>query len=58
MKILPVGAELFHTDGRTRMTKLTAAFHNFANAPRSWAYIRTVLHTGGYHPLYHNELVL
>jgi len=32
MKIRPVGAELFHADGRTDMTKLTAAFKNFANA--------------------------
>ena len=34
MKIRPVGAELFHadgrTDGRTDMTKLIVAFHNFA----------------------------
>jgi len=28
IKIRPAGAELFHAD----MTKLTAAFHNFANA--------------------------
>jgi hypothetical protein len=33
MKISPVGAELFHADGRTDMTKLTVAFRNFANAP-------------------------
>jgi hypothetical protein len=33
MKIRPVGAELFHADGRTDMTKLVAAFRNFANAP-------------------------
>jgi hypothetical protein len=33
MKICPVGAELFHADGRTDMTKLIAALHNFANAP-------------------------
>jgi len=39
MKILPVGAELFHadgqtdgqTDGRTDMTKLIVAFRNFVN---------------------------
>jgi len=31
MKIRPVEAELFHTDGRTDM-KLTVAFRNFANA--------------------------
>jgi hypothetical protein len=34
MKIRPVGAELFHADGRKDMTKLTAAFRNFANAPQ------------------------
>ena len=32
MKIRPMGAELFHADGRTDMTKLTAAFSNFANS--------------------------
>jgi hypothetical protein len=29
-----VGAELFYADGRTDMTKLTVAFHNFATAPK------------------------
>jgi len=29
-----VGAELFHADRRTDMTKLTARFHNFAKAPK------------------------
>ena len=33
MKICPVGAELFHADGRTDMTKPIVAFRNFANAP-------------------------
>jgi hypothetical protein len=37
MKICPVGAGFFHTDGRTvrqtDMTKLIVAFLNFANAP-------------------------
>jgi hypothetical protein len=32
MKIRPVGAELFHADGQTNMTKLMIAFHDFANA--------------------------
>ena len=35
MKILLVGAELFHADGRTDktdMTKLIVAFRNIANA--------------------------
>ena len=34
MKIRPVGAELFHADGRTNMTKLIMAFRNFANAAK------------------------
>jgi hypothetical protein len=34
MKIRPVGAELFHADGQTDMTKLMVAFRNFANAPK------------------------
>jgi hypothetical protein len=37
IKILPVGTELFHAEGRsdrqTDMTKLIVAFRNFANAP-------------------------
>ena len=41
MKIRPVGAELFHADGRmdgrTDMTKLTVAFRNFANVPKKKA---------------------
>jgi hypothetical protein len=32
-KIRPVGAELFHDDGQTEITKLRDAFRNFANAP-------------------------
>jgi hypothetical protein len=35
MKICPVGAELFHADRRTEMTKLIVAFHDFANAPKN-----------------------
>jgi len=34
MKIHPVGAELFHADGQTDMTKLIVAFYNSANAPK------------------------
>jgi hypothetical protein len=38
MKILPVGAELFHADrwadGQTDITKPIAAFRNFVNAPK------------------------
>jgi len=37
MKIRPVGAELFHTDGRTDMTKLIVVFRNFANAHKNWS---------------------
>ena len=33
MKIRPVGAELFHANGRTDMAKLTVAVSNSANAP-------------------------
>jgi len=32
MTIRPVGAELFHADLRTDMTKLIVDFHNFWNA--------------------------
>jgi hypothetical protein len=35
MKIRPVGAELFHADGRTDMTKLIVPFRNFVNAPKN-----------------------
>jgi hypothetical protein len=35
MQIRPVGAELFHGDGRTDTTKLIVAFRNFANAPKT-----------------------
>jgi len=31
MKILPVGADLFHADGQTDTTKRTVALRNFAN---------------------------
>jgi len=30
-----MGAELFHADGRTDITKLRVAFRNFANAPKN-----------------------
>jgi hypothetical protein len=35
MKIRPVGAELFHADGQTDMTKLILTFRNFVNAPKT-----------------------
>ena len=34
MRILPVGAELFHANGQTDMTKLSIAFRRFVNAPK------------------------
>jgi hypothetical protein len=41
MKIFPVGAELFHADERTDMTKLIVAFRNFANWPKNVAVIHS-----------------
>jgi hypothetical protein len=35
MKVRPVGAELFHADGRTDMTKLIVALRNTANEPKN-----------------------
>jgi len=35
MTIRPGGAELFHVDGRTDMTKLLIDFRKFANAPKN-----------------------
>jgi hypothetical protein len=34
MDFRPVGAELFHADGRTDITKLIVAFRNFAKEPK------------------------
>jgi len=34
MKIRPVGAELFHADRQTDITKPTVAFSNYAKAPK------------------------
>jgi len=39
MKILPVGAELFHADGQTDMARLIVDFRNFANPPKNDALI-------------------
>ena len=36
MKIRPVGADLFHADRRTDMSKLIAPFRDFVNAPKSY----------------------
>jgi len=38
MKILQVEAELFHADGRTDMTTLILAFHNFSKALKKAAW--------------------
>jgi len=49
MKIRPVGAELFQTDGRKNMTKLIVDFRNSANAPKTSPFLLTqsifVFHT-------------
>ena len=34
MKTHPDGADLFHVDRRTDITKLVVSFRNFANAPK------------------------
>jgi len=35
MKIRPVGTDVFHADRQTDVTKLTGAFRNFANSPKT-----------------------
>jgi len=35
MKIRPLGAELFHTDRQTDMTKLIIAFRAVGNVPKN-----------------------
>jgi hypothetical protein len=42
MKIRPVGAEFFHVDGRTDMTKLTVAFRNFVNVPTNGDQVKSI----------------
>ena len=49
MQIRPVGAELFHADGQTDMTRLTVAFGNFTNAPIQDRAVNT-LHFGDTKP--------
>jgi hypothetical protein len=39
MKIRPVGAELFHADRRTDLTKLIVGFRNFTSAPKTGSQI-------------------
>jgi hypothetical protein len=41
MKIRPAGAELFHADRRTHMTKLIVAFRHFEKAPKKKYYFGT-----------------
>ena len=43
MKIHPVGAELFHADGRTDITKLIVTFHSYWNVSKS----KNILHYTG-----------
>jgi hypothetical protein len=38
MNIRPVGAELFHADGRTDTKTLTVTFRNFANVPKNFTW--------------------
>ena len=55
MKIRPLGAELFHADGQTDMTKLTIAFRHFANPPKTVGgeiLYRTAMKVGCYQLLY------
>jgi hypothetical protein len=35
MEFYSMGAELFHVDGQTDMTKQIVVFHNFADAPEN-----------------------
>ena len=42
MKIHQMGAELFHDDGQTDMTKLIVAFHNFANVLKNQQYFISI----------------
>ena len=44
MEILPVGAELFHADGQTDMTKLKVAPRNFANAPKNGNTVHSIVY--------------
>ena len=41
MKIISEGAELFHADRQTDMSKLIFAFPNYANAPKIILYLVT-----------------
>jgi len=39
IKVRPVGGELFHADGQTNMTKLTAAFRSFFRTYWHWSHV-------------------
>ena len=39
MKTHPVGAELFHADGETDMTKLRVVYCNFVNVPKKRTFV-------------------
>ena len=43
MKLRPVGAEMFHADRRTDMTKLIVAFRKFTNVPNTTQRVLTPL---------------
>jgi hypothetical protein len=45
-KIRAVNAKLSHMDGRTVMTKLLFAFHNFANASKNIVPVHAIRHVG------------
>jgi len=49
MKICPVGAELFHADGRMEKTKLIVAFRKFANVPKTQIFNNRVIYYFSYH---------
>jgi hypothetical protein len=40
MKIRPVGAELYHADGQTDMSKLIVSFRNFATTLKKGIYVK------------------
>ena len=45
MKNDPVGAELFHANGRTDTAKLTVALRNFTNAPKTHSLLQIRIFT-------------
>jgi hypothetical protein len=42
INIRPVGAKLFHADGRTDMTRLTVVFRKFVKAPKNELYFASL----------------